>query len=239
MVSVAPMTGADYYTAMSTLISGFQMDSTLFYQLLNVARVQREMVRPFCCFRKVDSSITVSAVSTLPLTCPPAAVYPIPTDFQFLTDDGRITLYDNNNVYEEYEEIPIGLQVQYLQVSNKFFIDYVNNLIYFCGIIDRQYQVFVPYQADFGDITATSSWNNVPSRFHMILALDVAAMYRLGIDYDDIQARNAESNAQQAEILFNAMKIWDDNRQRSMVTTLNYSSGNGEPSFTNRKINME
>ena len=233
------MNGADFYTAVTTLLEGFQINETLFYQFLNTARIQREMMRPWMYLRKLDTSNVVAPVSTVPVIAPPSPSYTIPSDFLFLSKDGQMTLYDNNNQYENYYEIPMDLQVQYLQQSNRFFFDYANGILYFLGIVSKQYTAYIFYQADFGDITKTTTWLNIPKRYHMILAYDVAAMYRLGVDYDDVNARNAESNHQQAELLFGSMKTWDDNLQRSAVTTLDYpTEGSGENDFHNRKINM-
>ena len=55
----------------------------------------------------------------------------------------------------------------------------------------------------------------------MLLAYEVAAMYRLGLDYDDINARNADRNIIDAKQLYAAMVSWDDNRQRSATTRTN------------------
>lgn len=54
----------------------------------------------------------------------------------------------------------------------------------------------------------------------MILAYDVAAMYRLGVSYDDINARNADDNNKQAQLMYGAMETWDDNLQRSATTRM-------------------
>lgn len=214
------MIGSDFYTAMTTIDSGFSMDPVLFYQFLNAARINREMMRPFMRLRKFDYSQTVTA-QTAPVTAPPTTnQLNIPSDFLYLTEDGEIIFYDQNNTYQVYTEVGMQNLIPYLQVNNVFYMDHANGKIHPLGVIDRQYTAFILYQANLGDITANTTWLNIPSQFHMILAFDVAAMYRLGVDYDDIQARNADSNAQQAELLFNSMAKWDDALQRSATTRM-------------------
>lgn len=215
------MNGAALYTAVQSLISGFSIDSVLFYQMLNTARIKRELLRPWMVLRKYQFSQTVSAQGAS-TTMPPSASLIIPSDFQFFSRDGEITLYDNNSQFETYTEIPLNLAIPYLQNSNIFFADYNAGFFYLLGVIQKAYTAFLQYQANLGDITATTQWLNIPSQFHMILAYDVAAMYRLGLDYDDINARNAEQNVKDAEQLYNAMVIWDDNRQRSATTRMDY-----------------
>ena len=215
------MNGAALYTAVTSIVSGFSLDETTFYLMLNSARIRREMSRAWMRLRKYDYSQSLSAQNAS-IIFPPSAIANVPSDFMYFSRDGEITLYNNNNQFETYTEIPMNLAIPYMQANNLFFIDHAAGKIYFLGNIATQYNIFIPYQANFGDITATTSWVNIPTDFHMILAYDVAAMYRLGVSYDDINARNAEKNAQDAELLYAAMEQWDGNLQRSATTRLDY-----------------
>lgn len=235
---MAQLLGSDFYAAVTSLLNGFQMNQTIFYQYLNTARIQREMLRPFKRLEKLDMSQQAQPVSTNPVILNSQQKFTIPSDFLFLKEDGFITLYNSNNVWQSYYEISYSLSVYYLQIANKFYMDHGNMNYYLTGIIDQLYTVFMFYQADWGDIAPTTTWTNIPGIFHMILAFDVASMYRLGQDYDDISARNAESNHQQAELLYKMMCTWDDNLQRSAVTQMDYPTVNDSPEFQNKKINM-
>ncbi len=227
-----PTTGQDYYNMMSSLISGFNMDQTLFLQMLNTARTSRESMRPFMRFRKFVTIGNANSSNTY------QTPHSLPSDFVMLTEDGYIILFDNVQTWQEFSEIPLHLQIQYKDQNNQFFIDHANNNLYLCGIVDRTYSIFVPYQADLGDITLTTQWLNVPSRYHAMLAYDVAAMYRLGVDYDDINARNADENGRMAEILFKAMTKWDGALQRSSTTKMDLPVIGNAPTFISHKINI-
>lgn len=227
------MNGQDLYNMMTSLISNFQMDPTLFLQFINIARGNREMAQPFMRLRKFAA---LSSLANTGDTYKTAKA--MPTDFVSLTDEGKVTLFDGIQTWQVYTEIPFGLQIQYKDQNNIFFIDHANGNLYLCGIVDRTYSIYLPYQADFGDITLATQWINIPKRFHPILALDVAAMYRLGVDYDDINARNADSNAQQAELLFKSMQTWDAKLQRSSVTQMDYPVIGDAPAFIGHKIDM-
>lgn len=227
------LTGQDFYNLVQTKLNGFGMDQTLFYAYLNAARINREMARLWMYLRKRDTSNVVSSGNTYqtPLT--------IPTDFVRLIRDGRILLFDGNQTWEGAYEIPYPLLIQYKDNNLNFAMDYPNGKFYITGAIDRTYNTYIDYQADFGDITANTTWINIPARFHLILALDVCAMYQLGDDYDDISARNANENGAAAQRLFQSMVDWDDTIQRSSVTTMDYPVIGDTSDFTPHKINMQ
>ena len=240
MTVMAPLTGSQYYDAVTTLLGGFEMDTILFYQFLNIARANREFARPWLRLRKFDTSQT-AVPAQAPIIAPPTTNrLTLPDDFGYLMEDGEIMLYDQNNQYEVFTEIGMQNLIPYLQVNNCFYVDHASGYYYLLGTLDRHYTVFFPYIADFGDITDATTWLNMPARFDMVLAFDVASMYRLGVDYDDINARNAEDNNKQASILFNAMCTWDDNLARSATTRMGMPRiGNEQGANFNHKINTQ
>lgn len=238
---MANLNGSDMYTAMSTLIDGFNMDTTLFYQLLNSERTKVEMKRPWMRLRKVDFTQSIGPVSSIPLSFPPPTSnrITIPSDFMFLTDDGIITLYDSNGQWEDYTEVPIQAAIPALQESNQFYADHANGYFYMLGLIAKQYTAFIAYQADYGDIASGTTWLNIPARFQLLLPLMVAVRHRMGIDFDDINARNADDNARAAMEIYEAMSAWDNNLQRSSTTRRDYSGSMGAPVHFNKRIDME
>ena len=239
MSLATPMTGQNMYDATSSLLDGFQMDPVLFYQFLNAERAKIELKRPWMRLRKLDNS--QSAVASQPSLIAPPTVnkLTLPTDFTFLNDDGAITLYDNNNQWEDYTEVPMNRMVEFLQCNNVFFIDHANQTFTLLGVVSKPYQVYMYYQADFGDITDNTTWLNIPSRYHMLLPLAVAIRYRMGVDYDDINSRNAQDNKLAYDELMDVMTRWDDNLQRSATTKRNLPDVTQEyGSNFNRKINI-
>lgn len=224
------MNGTQLYQAVQTMYSNFGIDPTLFLQFVNVARSNRELQRPWMRLRKVWFTQTVTPANqwNTPI--------PMPTDFEYLTEDGQITLFDGIDTYQDIDEVPYTMVPQYKDYSNKFAIDHPNQDLYIMGIIGQNYNIWMPYQADYGDITNTTTWTNIPSRFHMMLAFDALAMYEMGVDYDDLQARNANGLAQQAELLFNSMVKWDDRLQRSATTRVDYGETAQDAPFVSNRI---
>jgi hypothetical protein len=225
------MNGQQLFVALQAMYSNFGIDQTLFLQLLNVARTNRELMRPFRNLTKLNNTQQVSTGNQW------NTIYALPTDFEYLTEDGSMTLFDGNDTYQQLDEVPFNLIPQYKDFSNKFAVDHANGNYYILGMVDRSYYNWIFYQADFGDITLTTSWANIPSRFHMMLAFDALNMYELGVDYDDVQARNATKLGQMAEMLFDSMCKWDDRLQRSATTKVDYGV-NSDSMFVANRINL-
>lgn len=226
------MNGQQLYQAVQTMYSNFGIDPTLFLQFVNVARIIREGMRPWRRLTKLANTQLVTPAVTwkTPLN--------LPSDFEFLTKDGLIVLFDGNDTYQELEEVPWTDVIQYKDWSNRFVVDHANLLFYVLGIVDKNYNAWIHYQADYGDITLTTQWMNIPTRYHMMLAFDALCMYEMGVDYDDIQARNANKLNQIADTLYNAMCKWDDNLQRSATTRVDYGHSADSNSFISNKINV-
>ena len=213
------------------MYSTFGIDQTLFFQFLNLARSNRELQRPWMALRKTWTSVSVNTSSAW------NTAITLPTDFVYLSEDGQITLFDGQSSYESYDEVPYTQVPYYKDYSNKFSVDHGSRSLYLLGVVGRQYNLWVPYQADLGDITATTTWANIPARFHMMLAFDALAMYELGVDYDDVQARNANELNKQAELIYQSMIKWDDRLQRSSTTRVDYGETSQDAPFTANKIN--
>jgi len=225
--------GADIYTFLTTTLLNFQIDKTYFYVLLDSARMMRELSRPWKRLQTLDTSITLTPTNTW------QTPHSIPTNFRRLSKEGIIWLFNaSKNKWQKYTEIPFYNQISYKDTNNVFFIDHYNNQIFFGGTIDDTYTVYFFYQADPGPITDSTPWINFPTIFMPILAYDVAAMYRLGADYDDINKRMGDENNVIAERLFAPMRTWDNELALSAVTQMDYESVNDTNNFNSGHINI-
>jgi hypothetical protein len=65
-------------------------------------------------------------------------------------------------------------------------------------------------------LAAGATWV-FPAEFHPALAFEVAAMDELGMDYDDINARQGNANITRAEMIKRLAIKWDDALQRSSL----------------------
>lgn len=210
------MDGATLKTLTEDILGGRSIGETLFYQLLNIARVNREMKRPWVILRYVDSSQTISASDGITNT------KSLPSGFlmtfnSMRSDGNRTALHLQNGDDDRYPlEIPFGTQQEQKDDDDLFFINLASSVFALTGTRDKSYTAYLNYIKNSGDIASSSQWV-FPSGFHAILAYDVAAMHKGGIDYDDVNARMTPENRATAQAIVASMVKWDDTLLRNSL----------------------
>lgn len=222
--------GQDLLDMLKNILGGEGISNAFALQLINLARIRIEAQRPWKVLSTVDSTQIVSPATTYttPITVPANFV-------RYLGEsslaEGSVVLFDGNTDVEYITEIPIENILSYKDQYSFCAVDYGSNLLYFTGLIPKQYNVYQYYIADYGDITLATGWNKFPKRFWAILAFDAAAHWRLGTDYDDVASRNANDNYLMAQQIMTAMSKWDAELAISSVNALQYrnrNNGNGQ-----------
>lgn len=218
------MTGTQLLTLLQSILAGEGISNTYALQLINLARIRIEAMRPWKVLSTVDKTQTVTPANTY--TNP----IPLPSNFvRFLGESslaqGSVVLFDGNTDVQYITEIPIENILFNKDQYGMVAVDYGGNSMYFTGLIPKNYTVYQYYIADFGDITALTTWLKFPARFAAILAFDAAAHWRLGTDYDDVNARNADDNGKMVNEILTAMKSWDSELAISSVNRVNYPGG--------------
>lgn len=192
------MTGAELKTMVESILDD-TVDETLFYQLANVAKNRAEDSRPWMMLRALDSSQTATAgnTSTTPIALPTA---------------WRRTYKLMVGRDMQFEQVPFDEQHQWRNSANKFCIDVANSVYYLLGAIGTADTIYHYYIKTTDDITSATSlvW---PTRFHPIIAYEVAGYIMMGVDADDIFARMSPENKMAAETLTDAFQSWDTQLQ--------------------------
>lgn len=218
------MTGNQILALLKNILAGEGISNTYALQLINLARIRIEALRPWKVLSTVDNSQTVTPANTYttPISLPDNFV-------RFLGESslaqGSVILFDGNTDVEYITEIPIENILFNKDQYGMVAVDYGENKMYFTGLIPKNYTVYQYYIADFGDITTLTTWEKFPARFAPILAFDAAAHWRLGTDYDDVNARNADDNARMVDQILTAMKSWDSELAISSINRLDYPAG--------------
>lgn len=200
------MNGQQILNTLAGLLGSEVIDPVVGLSLVNVARVIFQEDRPWEILKKTDDSVTVPAGlnPNNPLT--------IPADFaRFIDDKNEIILSNGTTINYRLRQAPLESKLLYQNQFGWFVMDEANGVFYILGQVPQQLTVYFNYISDPGDITLTTQWGNFPVRFHKILPPICAAMYRLGVDYDSLNARNAADNELRANKLFTAMVNWDTN----------------------------
>lgn len=209
------MNGASLYELATEMISGLNMNSVLFYSYLNTSRVIHELKRYWRALRALDTSATVGP-STSNITR-----ITLPTNWRRYLPPrtmlggsllSPVQLVDSSgNVCFHLSEISM-MEVQgRLGGSGLFAVDVANNQLVIVGIWDRTYTVHQHYQLNPGDITASVGWTPfTEDTYSRMLLHDAVAMYELGVDYDDQNARMGNANFVAAQRISSQMVAWDD-----------------------------
>lgn len=186
------------------------MDSTTFYILLNLAKAQIERRRAWRKLIKKDSSnaVTASTVNSTQFT--------MPSDFIMTLPRRTMKLVDSSGNPTDYTEVPFERWDEYKTSANYFTIDHLNSKFYISGTHSGSYTIYFFYIATTTALATATEWV-FPSEFHPALAFEVAAMDELGIDYDEINARQGNANAVRAEMIIRGAVKWDDALQRSAL----------------------
>ncbi len=230
------MTKAEIYAFVTSLNDASPVEESLFNTLLNTAQMNRENDRPWVILRTEDSSKTRGTADTF------ETPYDLATDFRRWYTRYPIILTDaQGNAVKSLREIPINMKNVYRNDDGKFYVDYKLRKLYICGTVPQSLTIRQYYIGKTTLVSAAdgNSWD-FPSEYHQILGFDVAVMHKLGVDYDRVNAAQADNNALQAALIFKQMEDWDGALQLSSTEGVDYGSspsgGFGEMSGNARSL---
>ena len=220
------MTGQQLIDLVTSILGGEAPDDTYILALLNLSKTQYENKRAWKVLVSRDITKTVNGSNTY--TTP----FALPDNFKrYLGESsltqGRLILFDGSNNVQYLTEIPYELILDYKDIFGYFAVDYANQQFYITGIVPGTFTIYQYYIKKTAQIAVGTSWTNFDSDFHPILAFDTAARWRLGTDYDDVNARNADDNMRMANNLYEAMASWDAEMAISAINNLDYPNVNG------------
>lgn len=207
------MTGDQLHTFNTEILAGREIEDTTFFTLLGAVKTIWEGKRPWRILLKRATSNTTSASDTF------ETAHSLPSDFGRTIPKNCLKLVSGRTVVP-LKEIPFELLVEYQNMSGYFAVDLANGNYYLTGVYGQTYTHYFSYTKRSETIAADTSWV-FPSDYHAGLAFDVAAMYQLGMDFDDINARQGNPNANSADMIYTAAVFWDDSMQRNAQTGVN------------------
>lgn len=220
--------GQDILNLLQSILAGEGISNTYALQLINLARIRIEGLRPWKVLVTIDKTQTVSPATTYTTAIPlPTITGGSPADFvRFLGEstlaEGSVILFDGNTDVEYITEIPLENILFNKDQYGSVAVDYGGGNMYFTGLIPKTYTVYQYYIGDYGDITISTAWKRFPKKYWGILAFDAANHWRLGTDYDDVNARNATDNGLMVSQILEAMRLWDSELAISATNRVNY-----------------
>lgn len=227
------MTGTELQTLFTSINLGYTIDDNLFYSLLSTVQAKIEAKREWNILKKQDNSETSLTSDTF------QTQKTIPVDFLFWQSEDPIVLVDNNNPsdFVTYKEVPFAKRFLYQYQVYRFFCDYAAGKLYFGGNTDRTYTIYKNYIYQAPAITPATSWV-FPDKFHPILAYGVAALHKLGVDFDDINKFSGDDNAKTFNELLKLMDSWDSRLSVGMMEGVDRKIGDDLPGFISGHVNM-
>ena len=156
------------------------IDSAFAYQLMNIAKNQ---IEDWTEFEYLKKKWTISGTT-------------LPTDFKTPL---KITSYKTIIPFRSFED--------YELYSDGYYINYANSTI---NLVSNTYSPtpILTYIYNTDDLTSSAS-PAFPTRFHPLLAYQMAFIYQAGIDGDDLNFKMSAIHIQQYELLKKLMLGWD------------------------------
>ncbi|MFH2049034.1 MAG: hypothetical protein ABIJ12_06280 [bacterium] len=200
---------------------GETLDADLALNLAENAKNLIESDRPWLMLIKEDSSETFGSGETY------LTQKNLPADF---LEDYKVFLGDSSiNDFNQYAAIPFHMRRKYNDSGRKYYIDWANQKIHICDKVDKTYTIYLYYVYQTPALNITDSDPVWPAKFRPLISYTMAELFQLGVDYDDITARQALEHNKQAKLLFDAMVQWD--------TRLKLKSMNGRAGFASENNN--
>lgn len=207
------MTGADLKNLNTEIRGGRSMDSTIFYILLNTERKRLENKRPW---RSLLSSST--AVYNAGETYTTERT--LPTGFIRFPVRDKMKLVLNGLEQYDLVEIKYEERHKYANTNGYFYCNYATGKYYLTGTYGTSYDIYINAIVSGGTITAATDFSTntfLSNDTAPILAFAVAVIDEMGMDYDEINAKQANGNAITARAIESTMVKQDDNLIRSAL----------------------
>lgn len=225
----SPLTGAQLYQLFSRIVTNGQSDTSIdyftFFNYLNIVKNEIEAEREWNILKAIDKSKTWTPSDTF-LT--PKAM---PQDWNFWQSENQIALVQASNVetYELLPEITMQKALEYQEQTYRFYADYAAGNIFICGNATMTYQIWQYYiksspdfnMADTTWVTALEQTWVFPGTVHQILPMYAAAMYKSGLNYDQINANQAIDNYKSVESMKRWLAKWDGRIQAGALRGIN------------------
>ena len=227
------MTYQEIYDFTTKLCSDQIIDTDSFNSFLDVAQMLVEDLRPWVLLHTEDATQSASPSDSF------TTAKNLATDFKEWYSESPLQLVDANYGEIYLTEVPLADRFKYRQSGGRFCVDYKTGKFYILGTLTSAYTIHQNYINLPSLVSAGNTWV-FPERFHKILALTVASLWRHGIDYDIFNAVLADKQVQQAQAMIDLMTRWDSRLQQNMQRGKDFFDNNsiGQGSINGGVVSM-
>lgn len=211
------MNGAELYALSTAFLGDNPMDEDIFYQLINLEKARREMMRDWVKLRAIDTSITFTSANDY------TAGKTLPTGFlrtyTFTDSEGNLRgprIIRSDGSYIDLKPIKLAERYDYKDIEGYYYIDHKNGTIGRTGTTAGT--LHLPYLKASDDIDAENGWTMPFSEnFGVILVRDVVISQKGEIDWDRVNASQIPYSASKITQLESALNMWDARLQQAEI----------------------
>lgn len=187
------------------------MDDVVFYVLLNQERRRIEGKRPWRMLATKDITQGTTPSDTY------LTQHTLPARFlRFSSNKRKIQLVSGADVVT-LQEIPYEALQENQATQGYFAIDYATSKYYVTGVWGKTYTHYIYFCQSQAPITSGDEWVLGGDDFAPILAFAIAVIDESGMDYDEVNMKQATGNSITARTIENSMIMWDDQLARSAL----------------------
>ena len=210
------MTGAQLKILNTAFLSGYDMEDTLFYQLLNMVKNMLESSRDWMLLRSFDNSITFSTSDDYTGTKTlPSRFLRVYSPYDANRDEQTgVYIVDSAGNKNPLKPIKFADRFNYKDTDGYYYLDIKNNKIGRTGTLAGTLHLF--FLQGTADIDSSSEWT-FPSYAHPLLAVDVAIMHKGGIDWDTVNANQVPYNQKIINDIRSRLEINDSMQQQNEI----------------------
>jgi len=195
------MDGKTLLELLRSFMDDEEINSTFGYQLLNMAKDNIEIRRPWMKLRKFQTDISFDSSDGF-------------DDFKDLEDDFLMTYGDeplkliNGSDVIGFKEIPMEDRDARKDEAQLFYVYHRDGTIAIMGGLSKGYNGTLYYIGRTVDISSGVTWI-FPQFSHPLLVVEALVIHRGEVDFDDINARMVNNGFATASAMEKNLDMWD------------------------------
>lgn len=195
------MDGQTLIELLSSFLDDEVINEAFALQLLNLAKDNIEMRRPWMKLRKFDDTLSFLSSDGY------SDFKDLPESFLMTYGDTPLKLISGSDV-TRFRETPMEDRDSNRDNFGTFYIYHNQNQLAINGGLSKGYNATLYYVGKSDDITTSNTWI-FPQMAHPLLVIEALKIYRGQVDFDEINARMTGEGYATAEVMERTLDMWD------------------------------
>lgn len=195
------MDGQTLIELLASFLDDEVISETFALQLLNLAKDNIEMRRPWMKLRKLNSNFSFTSSDGY------TDLKDLPDDFLMTYSEYPLVLVSGSDVIA-FKETPLEERDFNKDNFGTFYIYHNENKLAIHGGLTKSYTGTLYFVGKSDDITTSTTWL-FPKMAHPLLVIEALKIYRGQVDFDEINARMTVEGYATAEVMEKTLDMWD------------------------------